>query len=183
MQHFIGWVPPEDFKEKVIHFQKKWSGNTITVVVEPHITLKAQGGLTPDRKWLDQVRAMCRRTNPFRVQIGVPAFFGEDVLYLSVCSEKIYDFHKQMVQITHPTSKQVDDYFEWEHFVPHLTLAKTTYGLAKQDLIDMAEAADKEFRPFQAFEVDRVRVYEECSPNTYTKLEDLWLGSIPRVQS
>ncbi|MBX0356944.1 2'-5' RNA ligase family protein [Halobacillus sp. Nhm2S1] len=176
MQHFIGWVPPEDFKEKVIHFQKKWSGNTITEVVEPHITLKAQGGLTPDRKWLDQVRETCRRTNPFRVQLGGPAFFGEDVLYLSVRSEKVYDLHKQMVQIAEPTSKQVDDYFELKHFVPHLTLAKTTYGLSKLDLFDMAKAADKEFRPFPAFEVDRVRVYEEGSPNRYRKLEDITLG-------
>ncbi|REJ10955.1 2'-5' RNA ligase family protein [Halobacillus trueperi] len=182
MQHFIGLVPPEGFKEKVIHFQKMWTGNTITDVVEPHITLKAQGGLTPDRKWLDKVRETCLRTKPFRIQLGAPAFFGEDVLYLSVCSAELYGLHKQMVRVAAPTREQIDTYFELNHFVPHMTLAKTSHGLSKQDLIDMAPAADKEFRPFPAFEVNRVRVYEERSPNTYTKLEDLSLGSISRMR-
>ncbi|WP_394218727.1 2'-5' RNA ligase family protein [Halobacillus trueperi] len=176
MQHFIGLIPPEGFKEKVIHFQKKWSENTITEVVEPHVTLKAQGGLTPDRHWLNEVRETCRKLKPFRIQLGAPAFFGDDVLYLSVRSDKLYGLHKQMVQVAAPTREQIDAYFELDHFVPHLTLAKTSHGLSKQDLVDMAAAADKEFRPFPAFEVDQIRVYEEKLPNTYSKLVDLSLG-------
>ncbi|MBN9654055.1 2'-5' RNA ligase family protein [Halobacillus sp. GSS1] len=176
MHHFIGLVPPEDFKEKVILFQKEWAGTMITKVVEPHITLKAQGGLSSDRKWLDQVRETCLGTNPFRVELGAPAFFGEDVLYLSVHSAELYGLHKKIVQIAAPSKHQIDAYFELDHFVPHLTLAKTSHGLSKQELVDMAATAEREFHPFPSFEVDQVRVYEESRSHTYTKLEDMVLG-------
>ncbi|MEN2766282.1 hypothetical protein [Ornithinibacillus xuwenensis] len=46
MQYFIGIVPSEEYSMKIIAFRNKWTNNSIHDVVEPHITLKAQGGLT-----------------------------------------------------------------------------------------------------------------------------------------
>jgi hypothetical protein len=46
-QFFVGIVPPNDYKEKIIEFQKKWKSNHMWKVVEPHITVKAQSGLGP----------------------------------------------------------------------------------------------------------------------------------------
>ena len=42
--YFIGIAPPAEYLERVEHFQRKWMN---FLFVEPHVTLKAQGGLTP----------------------------------------------------------------------------------------------------------------------------------------
>jgi 2'-5' RNA ligase len=69
MQYFIGIVPPEDYKNKLITFQKQWSNNSLVDVVEPHITLKAQGGLTLDKNWINDVKAVCDRCSSFEVTL------------------------------------------------------------------------------------------------------------------
>lgn len=80
MHFFIGIVPSNDYKMKIIKFQQKWKDNTIIETVEPHITLKAQGGLTPDKKWLGKVKEICDGFQPFPVSLDEPMFFGEDIL-------------------------------------------------------------------------------------------------------
>ncbi|MDW4525644.1 hypothetical protein R3398_04550 [Rossellomorea marisflavi] len=72
-EYFIGIVPPEEYLERVQQFQNRWMGN---VGVEPHITLKAQGGLSPGRKWLDGVKGVASRFRPFSFSLGEPAYFG-----------------------------------------------------------------------------------------------------------
>ncbi|WP_371932625.1 hypothetical protein [Bacillus carboniphilus] len=42
VEYFIGIVPPEEYLERVELFQNKWIKQSD---VEPHITLKAQGGI------------------------------------------------------------------------------------------------------------------------------------------
>ncbi|MBN8191814.1 hypothetical protein JI667_06580 [Bacillus sp. NTK074B] len=45
MNYFIGINPPEEYKSRISAFRNKWKNNFIDDIVEPHITLKAQGGL------------------------------------------------------------------------------------------------------------------------------------------
>lgn len=77
MQYFIGIVPPQEYMEKIIHFQKNWKSNGVVNVVEPHITLKAQGGLTTDLRWLNDLEKLCRGFLPFRITLTEPKFFGD----------------------------------------------------------------------------------------------------------
>lgn len=53
MQYFIGIVPPDEYLERIVSFQKRWSSNGLPDVVEPHVTVKAQSGLTLDMAWLE----------------------------------------------------------------------------------------------------------------------------------
>lgn len=46
-EYFIGIVPPKEYLKRIELFQTKWMNH---LGVEPHITLKAQGGLTPDKR-------------------------------------------------------------------------------------------------------------------------------------
>ncbi|AIF45275.1 hypothetical protein [Virgibacillus sp. SK37] len=39
MQYFIGIVPTEEYKMKLIGFRNKWENNSIGEVVEPHMTI------------------------------------------------------------------------------------------------------------------------------------------------
>ncbi|MCL4352505.1 MAG: hypothetical protein M1318_07660 [Firmicutes bacterium] len=55
--------------------------------MEPHITVKAQGGLTPDLAWTDPVTAVCAAFPRFIVAITGPEFLGDAVVYLGVVSE------------------------------------------------------------------------------------------------
>ncbi|MGE6489227.1 2'-5' RNA ligase family protein [Paenisporosarcina sp. NPDC076898] len=176
MQYFIGIVPSDEYKIKLIEFQQKWKNNRITDVVEPHITLKAQGGLSPDEEWLGKVREVCHNFQPFQITLDQPMLFGDDILYLSANSEELFELHRSIVQEVSPSKDLIKKYFELEDFVPHLTLGKTTYGLSKLELIDMKELAEKELSPFPTFDVRFVRVYQEIETNKYIKYLDIPLN-------
>lgn len=176
MQYFIGIVPSKEYIRKVSEFRHQWSSNSINEVVEPHITLKAQGGLTEDGRWLSKVKEICDHFNPFQLSLGQPRFFGRDILYLSVKSTQLYWLHERMVKEISPSGELIKSFFELDDFVPHLTLGKTTHGLTKQDLQDMAEAAEKELTPFPTFEIRFVRVYQELELNRYRKYIDIPLN-------
>ncbi|MBW9234472.1 2'-5' RNA ligase family protein, partial [Leptospira santarosai] len=143
MQFFIGIVPSDEYKMKLIEFKQKWRNNRITDVVEPHITLKAQGGLTSDEEWISKVIEVCHNFNPFQITLDQPMFFGDDILYLSANSNELIDLHRRIVQEVSPSQDLIKKYFELDDFVPHMTIAKTTYDLSKLDLIDMKELAEK----------------------------------------
>lgn len=63
-----------------------------------------------------------------------------------------------------------------DDFVPHMTLAKTNYGLTAQELKEVAKEAETELKPFPVFHVDSIRVYQEAEPNTYTPWKDIPLN-------
>lgn len=177
MQFFIGIVPLDEYKKKLIDFQHKWKNNRITDVVEPHITLKAQGGLTPDEMWLSKVKEVCTNINSFQITLGKPMFFGEDILYLSATSNELCKLHKSIVREISLSNDLIKKYFELAEFVPHMTLGKTNYGLSKKELKEMGKLAEKELSPFPTFEVRFVRVYQEIEPNVYRKYVDIPLNS------
>ncbi|MBH0229091.1 2'-5' RNA ligase family protein [Halobacillus yeomjeoni] len=176
MQYFIGIVPTQEYKGKVTEFRNSWKNNSISDVVEPHITLKAQGGLTADKKWLGKVKEVCLNTKPFDIKIDKTRFFGEDILYLSLSSKQLSILHYNIVSAVAPPKELIEKYFELDNFIPHMTLGKTTYGLSKQELRDMARLAEKEISPYPTINVDFVRIYQEIEPNKYVKFEDVPLG-------
>lgn len=176
MQYFIGIVPTQEYIEKVTDFRDRWKNNSISDVVEPHITLKAQGGLTTDKKWLSKVKQVCSNTKPFDIKLEKTMFFGEDILYLSASSKQLSTLHNNMVSAVGPSNELIEKYFELDNFIPHMTLGKTAYGLTKQELRDMAKMAEKEISPYPIINVNCVRVYQEIEPNKYVKFDDIPLG-------
>ncbi|WP_164669750.1 2'-5' RNA ligase family protein [Virgibacillus doumboii] len=174
MQYFIGIVPPEEYLKKISKFRQKWKNHRIDEVVEPHITLKAQGGLTPDEKWLEKVRGVCENFAAFQISLDRPEFFGEDILYLSVKSTELMEIHKNIVRAISPSADLVKQYFELDDFVPHMTLGKAGYGLSKQELKDMARLAESKLAPYPTFDVNFVRVYREIE-GEYVKYLDISL--------
>lgn len=177
MQYFIGIVPDDPFYHQLENLRTKWRKNRISEVVEPHITLKAQGGLTPEREWLEEIRRVCSETKPFTIELGRPRFFGEDILYLSAFSPCIYPLHQKLVEAAAPSASMIKKYFELDQFVPHLTMGKATFGLSNQELREMADQAEKVFIPYPKWEVTYVRVYQEIEPMKYVKFEDISLNN------
>src|SRR5687768_8031602 len=128
MQFFIGIVPPDEFKKKIVELQQQWKNNSLPDVVEPHITVKAQGGLTPDEVWLSKVKKVCEDFSSFKLKLNKPAFFGDSVLFLSVKSTEIYEIHQKIVNAVSPERDLIKKYMELDDYVPHLTLGQTYWG-------------------------------------------------------
>jgi 2'-5' RNA ligase len=177
MQYFIGVVPPDDYKRKLISFQERWKNNSLVKVVEPHITVKAQSGLTMDKSWLGNVKAVGESFSPFEVTLNQPMFFGEHVLFLSVLSNKINDLHRRLVDAVSPDQELIKKYMELEDYTPHLTLGQTFWGLTYPELKEMADMTEKKLLPYPTFEVQFIRIYQEIEPNRYIKYLDIPLGS------
>lgn len=173
MEFFIGIVPSEEYKIKILDVQHKWRNNQITNVVEPHITLKAQGGLSKDKKWLSKVIAVCNNFQVFQITLGKPMFFGDEILYLSATSKELVKLHKNIVREISPSKELIKKYFEFDDFVPHMTLGKTSYGLTTKELCDMEKLTEEELSPFPTFKVRFVRVYQEIETNKYIKYLDI----------
>ena len=173
-QYFIGISPPYDYLKRVEHFQHQWLHS---LIVEPHITLKAQGGLTPDKKWIEKVKTVCKRTQPFTITLGKPNYFGDNILYLSILSDELYPLHEAIVRAISPSKEVIKQYFELDDFVAHLTLGKEQHGLTKEELSEMAHAAEKELTPYPTFLVESVQVYERRPGNNrYEPLLHIPLG-------
>ncbi|WP_273851894.1 2'-5' RNA ligase family protein [Guptibacillus spartinae] len=173
-QYFIGITPPLDYVKKVENFQHQWLDS---LIVEPHITLKAQGGLTHDREWVEKVKWVCKSTQPFTISLAKPNYFGDNILYLSVRSNELYPLHEAIVKAISPSEQLINHYFELEDFVAHLTLGKEQHGLTKEELRDMEDAAEKELTPYPTFLVKSVQVYElRPNSNRYEPLLEIPLG-------
>lgn len=98
MQYFIGIVPPQKFTVKMIQFQNRWPNNRLQEVVEPHITVKAQGGLYPDLEWLQHVKKVCSSYPPFELSLSAPICIGDSVIGLGVRSQHLSELHIRLVR-------------------------------------------------------------------------------------
>lgn len=174
-QYFIGITPPHDYLTKVEHFQRKWIN---FLGVEPHITLKAQGGLTSDKKWIEKVENVCKRIQPFMLTLSKPHYFGANILYLSVTCDQLFPLHEAIVKAISPPEELIKHYFELDDYVGHLTLGKEQYGISKSALKDMELLAEKELSPYPTFKVKSIRIYElKLNSKRYEPYVDLPLGA------
>jgi len=176
MQFFVGIVPPDDYKQKIIDFQKKWVSNNMWKIVEPHITVKAQSGLGTDLAWLDNIKHVCASFPRFPVTLGQSETFGVAVAYLSVHSGHLQDFHEGLVSAVSPPQEIMKRYMEMERFVPYLTLGQTHWGMNSEEIVDMKASAMVELAPFPMFSVEFVRVYQEIENDIYVPYEDIELA-------
>lgn len=174
MQYFIGIVPPQKEMTKLRDFRNQWPANRIDKMAEPHITLKAQGGLTADEDWLDDVKQAAAEFPAFQIQLGEPRFFGEDILYLSMDSPELEQLHRVLVERVGITPEHIEQYYEMDQFLAHMTLAKTTYGLSREELSEMAGAVAQQLEPNPPFDVESIRLYRKAaSQDGYSKYLDI----------
>jgi 2'-5' RNA ligase len=176
VQFFIGIVPPGEYKEKIAAFRNQWASNRLKYVVEPHITVKAQSGLTEEMNWLESVRETCRSFQSFELTLSKPATFGTAVTFLRVESKEIYDLHKCLVDVVSPPTELIKCYLELDRFHPHLTLGQTHWGMEKVEIEEMKLAAIEALAPYPTFDVTFVRVYQEIGKNRYIPFEDIKLA-------
>lgn len=174
MQYFIGIVPPDADKRRFEEFRNRWSSNGLKDVVEPHITVKAQGGLTEDLSWVHRVKEACARVSPFEVRLTEPATFGTDVVFLGVESTSVLHLHDLLLDAVSPAHEELLP-FELEDYHPHLTLGQTRWGMAPEEISEMERAA-MALAPYSSFTVTFVRIYKEVALNKYLPFKDISLS-------
>lgn len=175
MPFFVGIVPPNDLKVKIIQFQQKWESNNMWRLVEPHITVKAQSGLSSGLSWLEAIKQVCASTAPFNVLLSHPETFADAVAYLSVQSPELRPFHEKLVEAVSPPPEVMKRYMEMDQFIPHLTLGQTHWGMTPQEIMEMKVNASTDLTVFPTFTVDFIRVYQETEKDIYAPYEDIRL--------
>jgi 2'-5' RNA ligase len=170
-EYFIGIVPPKEYLERIEQFQGKWF---YRLGVEPHITIKAQGGLTPDKNWIENVQNVCSHYSSFQLTLNEPQYLGENILYLSVQSDEIHRLHQMLVQKIAPSDDLIKQYFELNDFVPHLTLGHLP---SQSELKHMETCAKTELIPYPTFDVTFIRIYQSnYEKQIYEKYLDIELA-------
>ena len=172
MDYGIAIVPPEELCCRIKDIQDRFGNNGI----EPHITLKAQGGLGENIKWLENVKLIAKQTSPFKVVLGNVRKFGNEVLYISIDSPGLVTLHNRIIDELNLSPEIIERYFESELFIPHLTLARTQAGYKQDDFPKIRELAEQMLQgSYTSFEVEFMRVYSiengDCRPK-----EDIYFG-------
>ena len=176
-EYFIAIIPPKEYTEKIIQFQKLWKNNSLPYTVEPHITLKSQAGLENGMNWLDPVKAICKVFSSFKLTISGVKTFGTYVVYLSIISAEIYELHRKIVGAVAPDPELSKKYFELDLYEPHLTLGLSEFGMSGDELMNMKEQAKMHLNIFPPFIVNRVRLFG-LENGKYQKIEDIELKQI-----
>lgn len=175
IEFFIGIVPPEEISKKITEFQKKFFYKE---VVEPHVTIKTQSGLTEDKGWVDKVQDYLKKQKVFTVKLGDTQWFRDEVLFLSVQAEDVHKIHYDLIEVINPSLELRKKYFEDQKYTPHLTLGEIRYGLSKDELISMEIKAKEELGDLPEFEVSFARIYIKSSDSSkYNKFLDIPLSS------
>lgn len=170
MKFFIGIVPPTEIFNEIQKIKHESHS-------EPHITVKAQAGLDEDLLWLDKIKQVCENFQAFDVKLTEPRYFGEDVLFLGVESEQISTLHKELVKAVSPDPELSKQYFEWDAYVPHLTIAQRSYGMTYEQLEEVKAEVRNTLYPFPTFNVNFIRVYcKEHRGEAYKKYVDIPLN-------
>jgi len=177
LEYFIAVIPPKEYTEKIIQFQRLWKNNSLPNIVEPHITLKSQAGLENGMNWLDQVRAICKSFSPFKLTISGVKTFGTSVVYLSIISREIYELHRKIVEAVAQDPELSKKYFELDLYEPHLTLGLSEFGMNSDELMNMKDRAKILLNGFPPFIVKRVRLFG-LENGKYQKIEDIELNQI-----
>ena len=172
MDHGIAILPPAELSRKIRLLQCQFGDNGI----EPHITVKAQGGLGDNLKWFELAKEIARKTPPIHVTLGDIKKFGNEVLYISVDSPGIITLHNEILDKLDLHDEIIERFFERDLFTPHLTLGRTQTGYKHEDFPKMKELAEELLANSETgFYATFMRVYSiekgNCQPMTDLRFE------------
>ncbi|TKD71323.1 2'-5' RNA ligase family protein [Pseudalkalibacillus hwajinpoensis] len=165
MPFFIGILPPLLITNEISSFRKRWNYQEIS---PPHITIKAQGGLTEDKSWLPKIENVCHDFPAFDLKLGAPATFGSTVLFSSVISKEIITLHHLLLDAIKPTLEDQKAYFEATDFIPHLTVAKKDGIPSDENFLQMRNDSNEKLVGFEPFKVHSIHVFSLNDNEVYT---------------
>lgn len=147
-------LPPPDLYRELLAIRERHP--LLRSLIPPHITVKSpflfrQSGAIV----MEQVEAICRRWEPFEIQLSGLGVFRNSVIYVKVDENAdLAGLHMDMVDGLDGYVETLTDRYDGGAYTPHLTLADK---LAPEDLGEAKRAlADCRFR--RRFLVDEVHL-------------------------
>jgi len=118
MQYLIGVVPPAEIGARL---RAEFRYGT-----EPHVTVKAQSGLTDERinDLTSSITLALEALGSFEVELGPMSTFGDRVAYISIQSPRIHDLHQLLLDLVNPAHQERLRYHELGPYTPHLTIRR-----------------------------------------------------------
>lgn len=171
MSYFIGIVPPEPILSQILEIQHEFGDNQ----TEPHITVKAQGGLDARESWIAKIEDLACSLNPFMLRLTKTKMFHEEVLFLAIESAPLLKLHAQLVRVINPSRELIEKYFELQGYIPHLTIGQLSHGFSRQNLEMMKNRVDLLLaKGKMEFSVDYLRVYKKTDQaEKYAPFKDI----------
>ncbi len=162
MKFFIGITPPQETRDQIIAFQRSFLNNLLPDKIEPHITVKAQAGLTEDTAWIGKVESVAKTCSRFSISFDGIGTFDDTVVFLKpVISQQLIDLHRKLVEAINPDAEELKNYFELDRYNPHLSLGGKGWGLQAEELSNLKNMAKTELANVPPFEVTFLRIYRQ----------------------
>jgi len=161
MKYFLAIIPPNQINRKIIKFQKGFSFEERAFLVEPHITVKSPNGLPEHKRWLYNTEKIIRSFPPFDIQLKEIGYFNDSIVFIKPCDSKVLEnLHRSLVETIDPSPKSIKEFFEYEDFVPHLTLGRTSWGISEGQLDVLKNMASVYLLPLPSFKVKVISLFE-----------------------
>ena len=174
-QYFIGIVPPVEIQNRIQEFQRQNRRNLFPKRVEPHITVKAPGGLAVDESWLPAVRKAVGDLQGFDISFGGIGYFGDRVLFIEAKAPELQELNEALVKATN-TPIEILAEFKEDKYHGHLTLGLRDKKFPDSDLLLAGERAKRELANLPPFRADFVRVFKKIDFGAWEKMEDIPFG-------
>lgn len=176
VKYFIAIPILDEPSEKIKNFQRAFSAKSI-IMAEPHVTVKAQGGLSGDEKWVSKIKEVIEKTNCFELTLSSVETFGNKVILLKAEPfEKLFQIHKICVDEINPTEADIKKYHELGSYIPHSTLFEVDVKEDHSRFLEIFNSAKRTFNEKITFKVSTIRIYKQDIIGVpYRKLIDIEL--------
>ncbi|MFK3958930.1 2'-5' RNA ligase family protein [Guptibacillus hwajinpoensis] len=178
MPFFIAVLPPHQIIERIHSFRKKWDYHEPS---PPHITVKAQSGLTATDDWVEKIERICRNFPAFELKLGAPATFGSNVLFSSVLSKEIISLHLLLIDAIKPSLQEQKMYYEVTDFIPHLTITQQHDPIDPIQFNKIKLDAEQTLDEFEPFLVQSIHIFSMNASKTYTPVLELPLRPVNKL--
>lgn len=170
MPFAIAVVPPASVSERIVSFIGAHSKGRSPLAAEPHITVKAQGGLTDDLIWLPKIERCVAGYRPFEIALHRAATFGGEVVYLKPGPLSVLrELHRLLLRAIQPSETEMARYFEGDAYVPHVTLFLRMQGFSAAEMGVLKQEAERVFAEPMTFVVSSLVIFRQTDDG-YTYL-------------
>jgi 2'-5' RNA ligase len=147
---FLAIVPPREIADVIQDLQRRIGVDTSVL---PHVTVKAQPGLSLDGSWRHAVADALARRGRAHLSFTAVDWFGSGIVYLAV-SDAATELHWTILHAVESVVRGDRFEYDGDAYVPHLTLGAEFAGATGHQLDALAADAI----PFvgQEFLVDSV---------------------------
>ena len=177
VKYFIAIPILGELSEKIKNFRRTFLTGSL-MMAEPHVTVKAHGGLSGDEKWVSKIKEAIEKTNCFELTLkGVDTFGNKVILLKAEPFEKLFQIHKMIVDEVNPGEADIKKYHELGSYAPHSTLYEATTTEDHAKFLEIFNLATNAFNEKFSFNVSTIRIYkQDIAGMPYRKLIDIELA-------